>query len=49
MADANGLSRGSRSYPDATTLEMFMYNYPRVRARRAGRCVCACARPRLLS
>jgi hypothetical protein len=35
MADANGLSRGSRSYPDATTLEMFMYNYPRVRA--AGR------------
>jgi hypothetical protein len=50
MADANGLPRGARCYPDAEALEMFMYNYPRVRALGArGACARApqgmCPRP----
>jgi hypothetical protein len=32
MADANGLPRGAPSYPQATALEMFMFNYPKARA-----------------
>ena len=35
LADANGLPRDAPGgYPDATSVEMFMYNYPEARPRR---------------